>query len=173
MDIDFVIEDVERHERVLRKAVEAYREFTGFRQAREVVTRCLRKDNTSKGSFHVLFSEVMFEYAHGGDNGQKKLMIAFRQWCRTRECYGELFVQDKFVVDTSVYSRNRVFRLPGNSKKGQSAKMEFMKVEDMNRCDNWLVQDPLVRLKDDDEKDDEKEATNKAAAVVVDDVLCK
>ena len=140
MDLDFVIKDVESHERVLRKAVEAYREFIGVRQARAVVSRCLRSDNPTKGSFHVSFPEMMFDYAHGGDNGQKKLMIAFRCWCRT-ECYEDLFVGDKFVVDTSVYSRNRVFRLPGNFKKGQKgARMEFVDFEDTCRCGSWFVQ---------------------------------
>ena len=161
MDIDFIIEDVESHEKVLRMAVKAYREFTGVKQARVVVSRCLRGDNPSKGSFHVLFPEVMFDYAHGGDDGQKKLMTAFRYWCSIRECYEELFVQGKFVVDTSVYSRNRVFRLPGNSKKGQKgATMEFVDVEDNGRCDSWLVQDPFVQL-------------NETNRVIVDEVLGK
>ena len=143
MDVDFVLEDVESHERVLRDVVKAYREFTGIGDVKKVVTRCVRKDNPTKGSFHVLFPEVVFEYAHGGgDNGQKKLMVVFRQWCR-RHC-PQLFVQDKFVVDTSVYSRNRVFRLPGNSKKGQKgATMEFVNPEDADDDRNWFVQNPM------------------------------
>ncbi|KAK3795656.1 hypothetical protein RRG08_043886 [Elysia crispata] len=165
LDVDFVLEDDTKHVEVLKNVLKAYTEFTGI-EKKCVMTRYVRPENLAKGSFHVVFPDVVFEYAHAGENGQKKLMVAFREWCRTR--YPDLFIGDgKFVVDTSVYSRNRVFRLPGNSKKGQNgATLEFMVGMEPAAGDvgGWFVQEPEAAS---------SHSNNSKDLVKVDDILSR
>jgi hypothetical protein len=149
LDIDFVRDDDE-HERVLEEVLSAMNEFTSF--AKAVVTRCVRPSKPQKGSFHVVYPDKVFATAHG--DGLNKFMLVFRQWCREhRQNSGLLFdPAGNFVVDTAVYTRNRVMRLLGNSKRSDPDRATL---QGDASGDGWMIQPPtLVYTRDDDDAAD-------------------
>jgi hypothetical protein len=151
MDIDFerVSSD---HERVLEAFLDAMKEFSGFEGA--IVTRCVRPSNARKGSFHVVYPDKVFKTAH--ENGLRLFMTAFRQWCREHKTSSNnddarqllLFdAADKFVVDMRVYTKNRLMRLLGNSKRADPDRAVFT---GDSSGDGWLIQPPSLVYPDDD-----------------------
>ncbi|MCP3883603.1 MAG: hypothetical protein GY701_35155, partial [Sulfitobacter sp.] len=156
MDLDFVL-DAENwdHQEMVDGVIEAFGKFTHTDVSSAVITRCVRPHNPNKGSFHVLFPHHLFEYAHrsdrvAADNGLKKLMTAFTEWCANYD--GELFPDGKFLVDTTVYSKNRLMRLPGNSKnKPGDTPLKFVDQEESNNPDNWFVRPQIIPASERDE----------------------